>query len=334
MAGVELSCRVEAQDTQERDGDQVQTQLLVSGPLLLEHETDRGGRTVGFCYAPHQPSDDITLSETVAKFRLSHGRSWKCCCTDGEAELNSQSGKQVYVCQPACSSSSLPPILPQTPSSIGRMGLYAGAGSCKVTEGMERDGKTEVDQLPCLQRLFLSCNSITRQLPIAQGWAWPLLQWRTHTACSLSLSTHLMTAEVKRSFDELACLGESGSLSELTLDGNPVALETWYKQAALRCVLQLRQLDMKREEERRMACVMARKEDEKRRESHKQAMHKSPAHVAPQQFYTQLGLKSQDSAVTSKAGGISLSVGCSRREMVSFINSSCPLCALLRTNAN
>uniref|UniRef100_A0A8C7HAG9 Leucine-rich repeat-containing protein 49-like n=1 Tax=Oncorhynchus kisutch TaxID=8019 RepID=A0A8C7HAG9_ONCKI len=124
---------------------------------------------------------------------------------------------------------------------------------------------TEVDQLPCLQRLFLSCNSIT-------------------------------------SFDELACLGESCSLSELTLDGNPVALETWYKQAALRCVLQLRQLDMKRvtEEERRMACVTARKEDEKKRESHKQAMHKSPAHVVPQQFYTQLGLKSQDSSVTSK----------------------------------
>ncbi|XP_035611995.1 leucine-rich repeat-containing protein 49-like isoform X2 [Oncorhynchus keta] len=124
---------------------------------------------------------------------------------------------------------------------------------------------TEVDQLPCLQRLFLSCNSIT-------------------------------------SFDELACLGESCSLYELTLDGNPVALETWYKQAALRCVLQLRQLDMKRvtEEERRMACVTARKEDEKKRESYKQAMHKSPAHVVPQQFYTQLGLKSQDSSVTSK----------------------------------
>ncbi|CDQ92243.1 unnamed protein product [Oncorhynchus mykiss] len=63
------------------------------------------------------------------------------------------------------------------------------------------------------------------------------------------------------------------------------------------------------EEERRMACVTARKEDEKKRESHKQAMHKSPAHVVPQQFYTQLGLKSQDSSVTSKAGGISLSVG-------------------------
>lgn len=48
------------------------------------------------------------------------------------------------------------------------------------------------------------------------------------------------------SFDQLACLGELRSLSELTLDGNPVALETWYKQAVLRCVLHLRQLDMKR----------------------------------------------------------------------------------------
>lgn len=48
------------------------------------------------------------------------------------------------------------------------------------------------------------------------------------------------------SFDQLACLGQLRSLSELTLDGNPVALETWYKQAVLRCVLHLRQLDMKR----------------------------------------------------------------------------------------
>lgn len=48
------------------------------------------------------------------------------------------------------------------------------------------------------------------------------------------------------SFSQLACLGESRTLSELTLDGNPVALETWYKQAVLRCVLHLRQLDMKR----------------------------------------------------------------------------------------
>uniref|UniRef100_A0A4W4DYZ3 Uncharacterized protein n=1 Tax=Electrophorus electricus TaxID=8005 RepID=A0A4W4DYZ3_ELEEL len=98
---------------------------------------------------------------------------------------------------------------------------------------------TEVDRLPCLQRLFLSTNSI----------------------CS---------------FDELACLGDSCSLSELTLDGNPVAQESCYKQTTLRCLLPLRPLDMKRstEEERRVASLLARKEDEKKREGHKQAAHK------------------------------------------------------------
>ncbi|XP_074517842.1 leucine-rich repeat-containing protein 49 isoform X1 [Sebastes fasciatus] len=104
---------------------------------------------------------------------------------------------------------------------------------------------TEVDRLPCLQRLFLSCNIIT-------------------------------------SFDQLACLGESRSLSELTLDGNPVALETWYKQAVLRCVLHLRQLDMKRitDEDRRMAGVQARKEEEKKRENHKQTINKEKRRLA------------------------------------------------------
>ncbi|KAM7406465.1 hypothetical protein PAMP_000839 [Pampus punctatissimus] len=104
---------------------------------------------------------------------------------------------------------------------------------------------TEVDRLPSLQRLFLSCNNIT-------------------------------------SFNQLACLGESCSLTELTLDGNPVALETWYKQAVLRCVLHLRQLDMKRitDEDRRMAGVQARKEEEKKRESHKQTIHKEKRRLA------------------------------------------------------
>ncbi|XP_041842902.1 leucine-rich repeat-containing protein 49 isoform X2 [Melanotaenia boesemani] len=104
---------------------------------------------------------------------------------------------------------------------------------------------TEVDRLPCLQRLFLSCNNII-------------------------------------SFDQLACLGESHSLSELTLDGNPVALETWYKQAVLRCVLHLRQLDMKRitDEDRRMAGVQTRKEEEKKKESQKQTIHKEKRRLA------------------------------------------------------
>lgn len=104
---------------------------------------------------------------------------------------------------------------------------------------------TELDFLPCLQRLFLSCNNIS-------------------------------------SFDQLACLGELCSLSELTLDGNPVALETWYKQAVLRCVLHLKQLDMKRitDEDRRTAGIQARKEEEKKKESHKQTVHKEKRRLA------------------------------------------------------
>nr|XP_040058511.1 leucine-rich repeat-containing protein 49-like [Gasterosteus aculeatus aculeatus] len=84
------------------------------------------------------------------------------------------------------------------------------------------------------------------------------------------------------SLDQLACVGHSCSLSELTLDGNPVALETWYKQAVLRCVLHLKQLDMKRitDEDRRMAGVQARKEEEKKRESHKQTIHKEKRRLA------------------------------------------------------
>ncbi|XP_030621758.1 leucine-rich repeat-containing protein 49 [Chanos chanos] len=104
---------------------------------------------------------------------------------------------------------------------------------------------TEVERLPCLQRLYLSCNSIS-------------------------------------SLDDLACLGDSCSLCELRLDGNPVAQETWYRQATLRRMLHLCQLDMKRitEEDRRMACVLARKEDEKKKESHKQAAHKEKRRLA------------------------------------------------------
>uniref|UniRef100_A0A672V9M1 Leucine rich repeat containing 49 n=1 Tax=Strigops habroptila TaxID=2489341 RepID=A0A672V9M1_STRHB len=93
----------------------------------------------------------------------------------------------------------------------------------------------DVDTLPCLQRLFLSFNNIS-------------------------------------SFEDILCLAESSSLSDITLDGNPIAQETWYKHTVLHHMMQLRQLDMKRitEEERRMASVAARKEEERKRESHKQ----------------------------------------------------------------
>ncbi|XP_060115978.1 leucine-rich repeat-containing protein 49-like [Heteronotia binoei] len=95
----------------------------------------------------------------------------------------------------------------------------------------------DVSALPCLQRLFLSFNCISR-------------------------------------FDDILCLADSSSLSDVALDGNPVAQETWYKPTLLHHMMQLRQLDMKKitEEERRMASVALRKEEEKRRESHKQAL--------------------------------------------------------------
>ncbi|MEJ1288750.1 leucine rich repeat containing 49 [Cricetulus griseus] len=95
----------------------------------------------------------------------------------------------------------------------------------------------DVDNLPCLQRLFLSFNNIS-------------------------------------SFDNVSCLAESTSLSDITFDGNPIAQESWYKHTVLQNMMQLRQLDMKRitEEERRVASVVAKKEEEKKRESHKQSL--------------------------------------------------------------
>ncbi|KAM6203170.1 leucine-rich repeat-containing protein 49 isoform 6-T6 [Rhynchocyon petersi] len=95
----------------------------------------------------------------------------------------------------------------------------------------------DVDNLPCLQRLFLSFNNI----------------------CS---------------FDSVACLADSTSLSDITFDGNPIAQESWYKHTILQNMMQLRQLDMKRitEEERRMASVVAKKEEERKRESQKQSL--------------------------------------------------------------
>ncbi|XP_062927144.1 leucine-rich repeat-containing protein 49-like isoform X3 [Mobula hypostoma] len=103
----------------------------------------------------------------------------------------------------------------------------------------------DADTLPCLQRIFLSFNNISR-------------------------------------FENIACLADSYSLSEVTLDGNPIAQESWYKHTILRHMVQLRQLDMKKitEEERRMVSVMARKEDDKKREIHKQAVLKEKRRLA------------------------------------------------------
>ncbi len=48
------------------------------------------------------------------------------------------------------------------------------------------------------------------------------------------------------SFEDVACLGDSASISELSLDGNPLCQDPHYKQNVLRHMQQLRNLDMKR----------------------------------------------------------------------------------------
>ncbi|KAJ7365780.1 Leucine-rich repeat-containing protein 49 [Desmophyllum pertusum] len=103
----------------------------------------------------------------------------------------------------------------------------------------------EVDLLPNLQRLFLSFNCIT-------------------------------------SFDDILCLSSSTSLNEVSMDGNPFATDPSYKQIILRNLLNLRQLDMKRisEEEKRIASVMARKEEDKKKEISKLAVLKEKRRIA------------------------------------------------------
>ncbi|KAM9765872.1 leucine-rich repeat-containing protein 49-like [Menidia menidia] len=179
---------------------------------------------------------------------LGKNRIQKICCLENLSKLNilDLHGNQICRIENISHLSDLR-VLNLSGNCIRRLENLQGLDS--LTElNLEHNcisALTEVDRLPCLQRLFLSCNNII-------------------------------------SFDQLACLGESSSISELTLDGNPVALETWYKQAVLRCVLHLRQLDMKRitDEDRRMAGVQARKEEEKKKESHKQTIHKEKRRLA------------------------------------------------------
>lgn len=113
------------------------------------------------------------------------------------------------------------------------------------------------------------------------------------------------------SFDDILCLAKSHSLQEISLDGNPIASDQFYKQTILSNMQQLKQLDMKRvtvsescylmrvttlyntmsvvyyfaipalilswshsvfclkDEEKRISAVMARKEDDRRRELQK-----------------------------------------------------------------
>jgi len=55
-----------------------------------------------------------------------------------------------------------------------------------------------------------------------------------------------MRAQLFRSWSDVECLGESPSLCEISMDGNPISAETNYKQIILKNMSQLRQLDMKR----------------------------------------------------------------------------------------
>eukprot|EP00106_Octopus_bimaculoides_P015658 XP_014783100.1 PREDICTED: leucine-rich repeat-containing protein 49-like [Octopus bimaculoides] len=104
---------------------------------------------------------------------------------------------------------------------------------------------SDIDCLPSLQRLYLSFNEI----------------------CS---------------FSAVSCLSDSSSLSEVSLDGNPIAIEHSYRQNVLYNMQQLRLLDMRRvsEDERRMALVAARKEEERKREMRKIATLKEKRRVA------------------------------------------------------
>jgi hypothetical protein len=47
-------------------------------------------------------------------------------------------------------------------------------------------------------------------------------------------------------FEDIACLGDSHTLSEISLDGNPFSQDPHYKQTVLRFMQQIRQFDMKR----------------------------------------------------------------------------------------
>ncbi|XP_072236244.1 leucine-rich repeat-containing protein 49 [Leuresthes tenuis] len=194
---------------------------------------------------------DMTGIEALRSLRilmLGKNRIQKICCLENLSKLNilDLHGNQICRIENISHLSELR-VLNLSGNSIAKVENLQGLSSLTELNLQHNciSALTEVDCLPCLQRLFLSCNNIV-------------------------------------SFDQLACLGESRSLSELTLDGNSVALETWYKQAVLRCVLHLRQLDMKRitDEDRRMAGVQARKEEEKKKESYKQTIHKEKRRLA------------------------------------------------------
>jgi len=102
-----------------------------------------------------------------------------------------------------------------------------------------------MDKLPCLQRLFLSFNNI-------------------------------------KHFNDVASLASCPSLIELSLDGNPFAKSSDYKQVLIQNMSNLRQLDMKRltDEEKRFAHIAAKREEDKQRENERLTSLKEKRHLA------------------------------------------------------
>ncbi|GAB1605089.1 leucine-rich repeat-containing protein 49-like isoform X4 [Argonauta hians] len=100
--------------------------------------------------------------------------------------------------------------------------------------------------------------------------------------CLPSLQSLYLSFNDICSFSALSCLSESSSLSEVTLDGNPIAIEHSYRQNVLHIMQQLQMLDMRRvsEDERRVAVVAARKEEEKKRELQRKAVKKEKRRIA------------------------------------------------------
>ncbi|XP_071794627.1 leucine-rich repeat-containing protein 49-like isoform X3 [Asterias amurensis] len=104
---------------------------------------------------------------------------------------------------------------------------------------------SDVDYLPSLQRLFLSFNCIT-------------------------------------SYEDICCIADAPSLSEVSLDGNPLSQDINYKSIILRNVKQIRQLDMKRitEDERRVTTTAVKKEEDKKKETSKLVVLKEKRRLA------------------------------------------------------
>lgn len=96
----------------------------------------------------------------------------------------------------------------------------------------------DVDTLPCLQRLFLSYNEIAALVKkILCKYLVVSIQF-----CFL----HYETAVLWCRFEDISCLSDSRSLLEVSLDGNPLALDPQYRQTILRNMLQLKHFDMKK----------------------------------------------------------------------------------------